>query len=657
MTKELLSEPFYKPNVIAMLNTLFPPVIKDLPNRRISKESLFAHRNSFYRHILAVEMNGKSELNDFLEDLNRPGTNHTWSDVRKTLKDYISRADLMIKEASEIYGISFFKNSPGEHPALRSRAISGTMSLDSDCTSVSSKSSKPDHDQLKRLSAKSDERPETKNKGSVLSSVLKKDSPGSPDSTYIPPARSRISGKRVVLRIHSQADIDTLFQGPRRPSSASGHSLETSHSSGRWHSGTFSDPLTPSIRPLTPSIEQQRAHRRSVSANKRISYEFHNALPGTPELPSPQANEKEIPSRNLATSQATLPSENDAYTKEQQPPESPAARQKRPGFNIFRKKKKLDNCLDSKLTTNVLQEKGTRVNGSLNPEAFEDITRQTADKLIVPDQHTVKKKSSFRFLQRRKSQEDCRAVSDSNSDRTVTETRRQKVKPKRSLTNLFANKGVMTSGLGIDTGKDSRDDATNTVTVSRFQNTLRKARSFSSVRSSSSTYSNEGTKKAPTSRSSSINDEDRIITSADIDEPFPFGNFVQPQTPAMLFEDPEERQDNEDVRAALLERARKERMAKWEQSEESRRKLEASRQKRRVLREEMDANVQASKAARQKHREEGDKNRARQALFQATPQTPNPAVQSSGKPPKTPMKERVLKLIADSYSPTSPILN
>jgi hypothetical protein len=71
----------------------------------------------------------------------------------------------------------------------------------------------------------------------------------------------------------------------------------------------------------------------------------------------------------------------------------------------------------------------------------------------------------------------------------------------------------------------------------------------------------------------------------------------------------------------------------------------------------MEANVQASKTARQKHKEEGDKKNAMKALVKAAPQTPNLVVQSNEKPPKTPMKERVLKLIADSYSPTSPILD
>jgi hypothetical protein len=659
MTKELRSEPFYKPNVIAMLNTLFPPVIKELPSLRISDKVLHYHRNSFYRYLVSIEFNGKSVLDGFIEKVNRPGTGHTWSDTRQTLKDYIKLADTMIKQASQVHSISFFKNLPREHPPLRSTRVSGTASSHSDPASVSSGSTKPSHDELRRVSTKSGGFGENaENPGSLKSSLLGKDLPGSPDSKFVLPSRSRFSGKPLGQRLSSQDDIDSLFQdsppapwysSPRRPSSASGHSLETSYSGGRLHSSSFS-------RPLTPSIEQQRVHRRSSSANKRISYEFHNALPGTPELPSPQANEKQSVSKANAANQAAIPSEKDAFTQEQHEPEAPVAKKKKSTFSVFRRKKKTDSPPDSKPIIRVLQDDGSRVDSSLHPEEFEEGSRQPADRLFAPEQQTLKKKSSFRFLQRNQSHEDCRVVSDSNSDRTVTETTGQKVKPKRSLTNLFVNKGAMSSGLGIEVGESSRDAANTTGTVSGLRHTLRKVRSYSSVKSSSSTYSNDGAKNAPSSGASSMLDEDRIITSADIAEPFPFGSFVQPQTPAMLYEDSEERKDNEDVRKFLLENARNERMAKWEQSEEFKRKLEASRQKRRVLREEMDANVQASKTARQKQKEIQDKQMVKQAPVNAAPETPNLGANGSEKPPKTPLKERLIKEIASAYSPKSPTL-
>lgn len=659
MIKELRSEPFYKPNVIAMLNTLFPPVIKELPSLRISDKVLHNHRNNFYRYLVSIEVNGKSVLDSFIERVNRPGTGHTWSDTRQTLKDYIKLADTMIKQASQVHGISFFKNLPGEHPSIRTTRFSGIASSHSDPASVSSRSTKASRDDLKRVSTKSGgNRENTENAGSLRSSMKDKDSPGSPDSKFMMPIRSKFSGKRTGQRISSQDDIDTIFQdspqapwysSPRRPSSASGHSLETSHSGGRLHSSSFSCPLT-------PSIEQQRSHKRSSSVNKRISYEFRNALPGTPELPSPQANEKQSVSKTPAASQAIISSETDATIQEQHEPEALITKKKKSGFNLFRRKKKPDSPSDSKPALRVLQDEGARVDVSLNPDESEESSRQQADRLFVSEQQTLKKKSSFKFLQRRKSHEDCRVVSDGNSDRTVTETTGQRVKPKRSLTNLFVNKGAMTSGLGIDVGESSKDAANTKGTDSGLRQTIRKARSYSSVKSASSVYSNEGARNTPTSGASSMIDEDRIITSADIAEPFPFGNFVQPQTPAMLFEDPEERQDNEDVRNALLENARKDRMAKWGQSEEFKRKLEASRQKRRVLREEMDANVQAPKNARQKQKEEGDKKKGKKATVNAAPKIPTPGAHKSERHPKTPVKVLFIGEIAGSYSPKSPTL-
>lgn len=669
MVKELRSEPFYKPNIIAMLNTLFPPVIKELPSLRISDKVLHKHRNTFYRYVVSIDVGGKSVLDDFIEKINRPGTSHTWSDTRQTLKDYIKLADTMIKQASQVHGISFFKNSLGEHLPLRSTIVSGTSSSHSDLVSMNSRSTKPSRGELKRVptrtsghreSTESAENAEyTENAGSLRGSMKSKDSPGSPDSKFILPTRSRFSGKRTGQRITSQDDIDTLFQdspqapwysSPRRPSSASGHSPKTSYSGGRLHS-SFS-------RPLTPSIEEQRVHRRSLSVSKRISYEFRNMLPGTPELPSPQANEKQSVSKVPAASQATISLETDAIIQKQHESEPLLTKKKIIGFKLFRRKKKPDSLSDSKPAISILQDECSQIDSSSNPDNSKEGLRQPADRLFVPEKQTLKMKSSFRFLQRRKSYEDGRVVSDSNYDRTVIENTSQKVKPKRSLTNLIANKGAIASGLGIDTSENSRDTTNTTGSIFGLRQTIRKARSFSSVKSASSIYSNEGAKNPPSSSLSSMIDEDRIITSADIAEPFPFGNFVQPQTPAILFEDPEECKYNEDIRSALLEKARKERMAKWEQSEEFKRKLEASRLKRRVLREEMDANVQASKNARQKRKEEDDKKRAKQALMNATPKTPKPVAHDSEKPPKTPMKvkELFIREIASAYSPKSPSL-
>src|SRR5438270_11124001 len=121
MIKELRAEPFYKPNVIAMLNTLFPLVIKELPSVRISKQVLHKYRNTFYRYAVSVEHNRKVVLDEFIERLNRPNTAHTWPNTRQNLKHHVTFADSMIKQANAVHSISFFKNRPNDYLLIPSR--------------------------------------------------------------------------------------------------------------------------------------------------------------------------------------------------------------------------------------------------------------------------------------------------------------------------------------------------------------------------------------------------------------------------------------------------------------------------------------------------------------------------------------------------------
>lgn len=96
---ELKSEPFYKPNVLAMLNTLFPPTVGELPNDRIQPKVMNQYRSSFYRYITAVETNGSSVMKAFENKLQRDDNRHSWRSTWDNLQHYISLAELMIKQA------------------------------------------------------------------------------------------------------------------------------------------------------------------------------------------------------------------------------------------------------------------------------------------------------------------------------------------------------------------------------------------------------------------------------------------------------------------------------------------------------------------------------------------------------------------------------
>ncbi|KAF4628921.1 hypothetical protein G7Y89_g9229 [Cudoniella acicularis] len=128
MVHELQATPFYKPNVLAMLNTLFPPSMKEMPNDRIDIKLLEKYRNTFYRHILAVESKGAGILKEFIDKLMDPGTKHSWPRARNNLEAYIDLADKMIKEANGVHHFKSFRQSTSNH----SRGGSNTHSSFSD---------------------------------------------------------------------------------------------------------------------------------------------------------------------------------------------------------------------------------------------------------------------------------------------------------------------------------------------------------------------------------------------------------------------------------------------------------------------------------------------------------------------------------------------
>jgi len=109
MVAELKSVPFYKPNVLAMLNTLFPPNVQELPNDRIVPKVLNQYRSTFYRYITAVEVNGSGILKAFEDKLQKDSNRHSWRSTWDNLHSYIELAELMIKQAEAVIGIEVFE--------------------------------------------------------------------------------------------------------------------------------------------------------------------------------------------------------------------------------------------------------------------------------------------------------------------------------------------------------------------------------------------------------------------------------------------------------------------------------------------------------------------------------------------------------------------
>lgn len=126
MVHELNQPSFYKPNVLAMLNTLFPPSIEELPNSRIPASVLHKHRASLYHYMLAVESGKHQPLNAFVAKHLRIGTSYSWPETRLQLEKYTELADSMIRQARSVHGVEYFQ----PHPAPRPRtSISDDLKL------------------------------------------------------------------------------------------------------------------------------------------------------------------------------------------------------------------------------------------------------------------------------------------------------------------------------------------------------------------------------------------------------------------------------------------------------------------------------------------------------------------------------------------------
>jgi hypothetical protein len=142
MVNELQSEPFYKPNLLAMLNTLFPPSMKDMPNDKVNIATLQKHRATFYKYILAVEQQGSNIVEEFVQKLLEPETKHSWPSTVRELEEYITLADSMIREAKDIDGADFFNDSSSFG---HSRTTSNAYSTDRPRTASSANTNYDDY--------------------------------------------------------------------------------------------------------------------------------------------------------------------------------------------------------------------------------------------------------------------------------------------------------------------------------------------------------------------------------------------------------------------------------------------------------------------------------------------------------------------------------
>ena len=137
MVHELKGLPANKLNALAMLNTLFPPGTasgRGLPSDRILPKSMNELRARFYSYISKQPSNPHNLLK--FENILQKGTNrHNWANTRKNLEEYLSLAEIMIKQANEVRSTGSIRTSL---TSFRSKTYNGEGSATSESLGLAS---------------------------------------------------------------------------------------------------------------------------------------------------------------------------------------------------------------------------------------------------------------------------------------------------------------------------------------------------------------------------------------------------------------------------------------------------------------------------------------------------------------------------------------
>jgi len=88
-----------------MLNTLYPPVMAVQPTNKLTIATLMSQRDGFFKYIQTVEKRGASCLETLLNLGREDGESTGWPAVTRTLTQYLTLANSIIKECWDVNNI------------------------------------------------------------------------------------------------------------------------------------------------------------------------------------------------------------------------------------------------------------------------------------------------------------------------------------------------------------------------------------------------------------------------------------------------------------------------------------------------------------------------------------------------------------------------
>ena len=106
LVNEMSLAPFNKANCLAMLNTLYPPMMPNIPfvppTAQLTAQILSTQRQGFFKYITEVEKKGKGVLSSLIGQHKRPGDASGWPSLRDTLDNYLRMAGGILDQCFEI---------------------------------------------------------------------------------------------------------------------------------------------------------------------------------------------------------------------------------------------------------------------------------------------------------------------------------------------------------------------------------------------------------------------------------------------------------------------------------------------------------------------------------------------------------------------------
>ncbi|KAM3154225.1 hypothetical protein ABEW05_005364 [Botrytis cinerea] len=252
MLHELKAHPFYKPNALAMLNTLYPPCIRDLPNDRIDRDKLRNHRAKFYNLIIHVTHEGTGALKDFETLLKNPACRHNWVDTRDNLRDYIELASKMIEQSNAIHDIMFFKRSAAVAYSIRSTRSRSTTASSSTSARTERQSDQNEQSVTSKNTAFDSEKPASLYRPQSTRDGMNSRKDTSSSATSNPTNESQKSD-RSEAKVHGRKRLAS----PKRQ-----HEYRQ-----EYHTIPMNAPRTPCSVVITPNIPNGQSFSSSRSSN------------------------------------------------------------------------------------------------------------------------------------------------------------------------------------------------------------------------------------------------------------------------------------------------------------------------------------------------------------------------------------------------------